>query len=275
MKTIHLALFGHPVSNSPSPAVHRAFGAQFGLDIDYRLIDATTYEFPTSLNTFHQSGGIGCNITLPLKPLAFELAPERSSRASLAEAANTLWWTPGGVCHADNTDGEGVVRDLEHNLGFEIAGKRLLVLGAGGAAAGVLGALLRKQPSRLGIANRTLSRAGDLASRHAALAEIAVMGLADVGEFGPVDLMVDATSMGHSGELPQLPDTLARGGPVCYSLNYGPAASPMKEWCAQTGMTFQDGSGMLVEQAACSFEIWTGKKPDTGPVLKALRSSSL
>lgn len=272
MNEIGLALFGSPVAHSPSPGVHRAFGEQFGLDVDYRLIEAAEETFAEKLNEFRQAGGSGCNITLPLKHRACELADARTERVELAGAANTLWWDSDQLCHADNTDGEGLVRDLEHNLGVEIEGKKVLLLGAGGAAAGVLGALLGRKPAQLVIVNRTVEKARALARRHVALGDVTGLALDDIDGCGPVDLFIDATSMGHSGEGPRISPALL-GRPVVYSLNYGKAAHGMCALAESAGVPFHDGLGMLVEQAACSFEIWAGRRPATAPVLAAMRAS--
>lgn len=273
MNTIRLALFGSPVAHSPSPGVHNAFAAQFGLEVDYRLIEATEEAFDAKLADFRKGGGIGCNVTLPLKHRACEQADKRTPRADLAMAANTLWWDSDGRCLADNTDGEGLVRDLEHNLGIGIAGRKVLLLGAGGAAAGVLGALLERKPAQLVIVNRTIERARTLASRHGHLGDVRCAGLDDLGRCGPVDLFIEATSMGHSGQHPDVSSALLEGDAVVYSLNYGDAAKGMSAVAGSAGAPFHDGLGMLVEQAALSFEIWTGRAPDTGRVLTALRKA--
>jgi shikimate dehydrogenase len=270
MSVIRLALFGQPVSHSPSPRVHQAFAGQFGLEVDYRRIEASPEDFPASLEAFRAEGGSGCNITLPLKQLACELAAEHTARAKLANAANTLWWTDNGDCHADNTDGEGLVRDLEANLGVHIAGLNVLLLGAGGAAAGVLGALLARRPTQLALVNRTVNRARSLAARHAPLGDVRCLSLDDFERSEAPDLLIDATSMGHVGRQPEFPRHVLEGSPRCYSLNYGAAAQPFASLCRLAGLRFNDGLGMLVEQAALSFEIWTGHKPDTAPVLAEL-----
>ena len=273
MSTLRLALFGYPVKNSPSPGIHRAFGEQFGIDVEYQLIESKAGEFSRLLDAFRDSGGNGCNVTLPLKHLACDLAEGHSTRALLATAANTLWWDSDQLICADNTDGTGLVRDLEKNLRVGISGKRVLIMGAGGAAAGILGALLEQNPSQMTIANRTIDRAQSLASRHEALGEVRVVSLEDLKHHAPVDVVIDATSIGHLGELPEIPEPLLAGSQLCYSLNYGHPAQALGTWCAESGVTFYSGLGMLVEQAACAFEIWTGKTPDTAPVRKKLSDS--
>lgn len=275
MSSIKLALFGHPVSHSPSPSVHQAFAAQFRLAVEYRLIEASPEDFPESLETFRAEGGSGCNITLPLKHLACELADQRTPRAKLAAAANTLWWTADGACHADNTDGAGLVRDLQDNLGVNIEGKKVLLLGAGGAAAGVLGALLACRPSQVVIANRTVEKARSLARRHLSLGEVLGIALDDLHRCGPVDLVIEATSMGRTGGHPDIPPSAFVGAELCYSLNYGAAAQPMYQLSRLAKAPFHGGLGMLVEQAALSFEIWTGHKPDTAPVLAEMAQATV
>jgi shikimate dehydrogenase len=274
MSTIRLALFGSPVSQSPSPGIHKAFGQQFGLDVDYQLVEASRENFPRRLDRFRSDGGAGCNITLPLKHLACDLSAVRSSRAALAAAANTLWWDSGGRLNADNTDGPGLVRDLEKNLDLAIGGKELLLIGAGGAAAGVLGALLDLQPARLTIANRTVGRARMLADRHADLGEVEAVSLEQLDCHIRADLIIDATSLGHQGQSPQIPEQLLADAQTCYSLNYGPAADPLSVRCRELGVTFHSGWGMLVEQAACAFQIWTGQEPTTEAVLEEFKGYS-
>ena len=273
MDSFHLALFGNPVSKSPSPAVHGAFGAQFGLKVEYQLIEASHEAFPERLKAFRKAGGTGCNITLPLKHLAFDLADERTGRADRAAAANTLWWTADNHCHADNTDGAGLVRDLETNLRIDIEGEKILLLGAGGAASGVLGALLSRKPAQLTIANRTIANARSLAEKHGSLGEVACVGFEELDRCPTMKLVIDATSLGHSGRCPAIPGSITADKTVLYSLNYGPAAQPLRDWSRQAGISFHDGLGMLVEQAALSFEIWTGRKPETPSVLEMVRSA--
>lgn len=271
MSAIRLALFGQPVSHSPSPRVHQAFAAQFRLEVEYRLIEASPGQFPERLQAFRESGGVGCNITLPLKNLAFQLAHQASPRAELAAAANTLWWDGDGRCRADNTDGDGLVRDLRDNLGIDIAGKRVLLLGAGGAAAGVLGALLERRPAQVIIANRTVERARELGKRHMKRGEVLAIALDNLDCCGPVDLVIEATSMGRSGDPPTISPSVFAGAELCYSLNYGPAARPMYLLSRLAEAPFHNGIGMLVEQAALSFEIWTGHRPATAPVLAEMK----
>ena len=269
MKSFHLALFGKPVSHSLSPGIHKAFGRQFELNIDYRLIEADTAELANELERFRSEGGHGCNITLPLKNEACQLAEKRSERAELASAANTLWWDSDGRMRADNTDGTGLVRDIESNLGISIESKSLLILGAGGSSSGILAALLDRNPSRITIANRTSERAIALANRHAHLGEVSGISLAETDNQRP-DIVIDATSVGHDGNRPAIDEAVLKNARLCYSLNYGEASKPMSDWCKELEVPFQGGLGMLVEQAARSFEIWTGLVPQTESVYKDL-----
>jgi len=265
---IRLAVFGNPVAQSLSPRIHRAFAGQFGLRVDYRAIEATPETFPRQVRELQSSGGRGCNVTVPLKRAAFELADSCSASARQAEAANTLVFD--GEVHADNTDGRGLVDDLCRQAGARLEGARICLLGAGGAAAGILGALLCAHPAKLVIANRNPDRARGLAERHSGLGELDCCALRDIAAHGPFDLVVNATSQGHHGQAPPLARAwLAQGG-LCYDLNYGPAAIPLRRICEAEGIEYRDGLGMLVGQAALSFELWTGKRPDVQPVLAGL-----
>jgi shikimate dehydrogenase len=267
---IRLALFGQPVAASLSPAIHRQFADQCGLAIEYRAIEAGVEEFPRVLDDFRRGGGVGCNVTLPLKTLAWELAVERSPQAQAAQAANTLVKRPGGW-YAHNTDGIGFITDLVANHGIESAGKRVAVLGAGGAVAGILGALLETGPARLALVNRNLERAQTLAARFGGLGDIGVLSWPNLDGAGRFDLVINATSLGHAGKIPPLPAGLFAQGGVCYDLNYGQAAAPLSAWCKSEGRRYVDGLGMLVEQAAESFAAWTGKRADGRAIIEGLR----
>jgi shikimate dehydrogenase len=269
---IRLAVFGQPVARSLSPRIHDRFAGQFGLDVEYRAVEATRGTFPALLDEFAARGGRGCNVTVPLKGVAWALATQCSDAALQARAANTLVFCAPSERFADNTDGRGLVNDLETHLKVSLAGSEICVIGAGGAAAGVLGALLEAAPARLVIANRTVKRAEDLAHSHSDLGPVSACALAAVSSNSPFDLVVNATSLGHEGSAPDLsPDWLRTGG-LCYDMNYGEAAKPLRNGCEAAGMPYSDGLGMLVAQAALSFELWTGKRPETRSVLSHLRS---
>lgn len=268
---IRLAVFGSPVTHSLSPRIHTLFARQCGLAVDYRAIEATAATFAGLVRDLADQGGRGCSVTVPFKQAAWKLAARSGDDATRARAANTLWFEQAGAWYADNTDGPGLIDDLAARPACRLAGARICVLGAGGAAAGILGALLRAGPARVLIANRTLERARQLAQRHADLGSPEVCAPAEIGARAPYDLVINATSLGHAGTAPTLaPEWLAAGG-QCYDLNYGRAAEPLRLACARQGIAYSDGLGMLVGQAARSFLLWTGRQPDTAAVLAELR----
>jgi len=266
---IRLAVFGKPVSHSLSPRIHRLFALQLGLHVDYRAIEATPDSFPRQLRELVSAGGRGCNVTVPLKQVAWELAKRGSDNAARARAANTLVFD--GEIFADNTDGQGLVDDLARLRNGLIEGARICLLGAGGAAAGILAALLRARPQCVVIANRTVARAQTLAERHADLGRVETCTPDEIGANGPFDLLINATSHGHQGQAPALSADWFSASGLCYDLNYGAAAAPLKQVCTGQGIAHADGLGMLVGQAALSFALWTGKLPDVTPVLAQLR----
>ena len=286
---IRLAVFGSPVSHSRSPEIHRLFARQCGLQVDYQAIEATAATFPRLLDELAAQDGRGCNVTVPLKHEAWKLAQKSSDSASRAQTANTLLFNTEREWFADNTDGRGLVRDLVSNLDFPLAGSRVCIIGAGGAVAGILGDLLVQNPASILIANRTLGRAKRLCESFAhpncrtPLAgdsnvenpnpqptTLIAISLQSLQTQNPFDLIINATSLGHSGNHPGLPLSIFHPASLCYDLNYGAAAEPLQEFCLETKINYQDGLGMLVEQAALSFELWTGRMPDTGPIMKQL-----
>jgi shikimate dehydrogenase len=268
---IRLAVFGSPVSQSLSPRIHALFARQCGLQVDYRAIEATAATFAGLVRALAEQGARGCNVTVPFKQAAWELAARCSEDAARARAANTLVFEPDGAWYADNTDGPGLVDDLAGQPGCRLAGARICLLGAGGAAAGILGALLRTHPACVVIANRSPQRARQLAERHGDLGTLDICSPAEIGSRAPFELLINATSAGHDGMAPPLvPEWLAPGG-LCYDLNYGHAAEPCKSACARLEIAYSDGLGMLVGQAARSFQLWTGRQPDAVAVLAALR----
>ena len=270
---IRLAVFGQPVAQSLSPRIHARFGQQCGLAVEYGAIAATAETFPGKVEELAAAGGRGCNVTVPFKHDAWRLAQRRSARADLAEAANTLVFDADGW-FAENTDGGGLLFDLETGAGVVLKGARICLLGAGGAAAGVTAALLQAQPSLLLIANRSADRAVALAARHAHLGNVAGGGLDAIAARGPFDVVLNATSLGHAGGAPGLQSGCPGPGGLCYDLNYGRAAEPLRAACAQSNILYRDGLGMLVGQAALSFELWTGQRPDPLPVIDELRAAA-
>jgi len=268
---IKLALFGRPIAASLSPKIHRLFAAQFDLDIEFQRIETGAEGFVEALETFQLAGGFGCNVTLPLKRDAWQLAADASLEVSQAQAANTLIRQSSGDWFAHNTDGPGLVTDLSVNHDIDLAGKRVLILGAGGAAAGIIGSLLVGGVKHLVLVNRNQQRAAELAKRFNDVGDVLVTDWESLSGQGSFDLLINATSLGHQGKVPALVDTLFGSGSCLYDLNYFKASLPLKEWCEARGLTYIDGLGMLVEQAARSFYIWTGLNADTAAVIEACR----
>ncbi len=263
-------VIGNPVGHSQSPRIHALFAAQLGESLDYSTLLAPLGEFAASARAFFDAGGKGANVTLPFKIDALGLASKASDRAQLAGAANFLA-SRSGTIEADNTDGAGLVADLAKNLRTEISGSRVLILGAGGAARGVVAPLLAQGPSRLVIANRSIEKARDLAARFARLGRVESAPLDAIPE-GGFDIVVNATSTSVQGEAIHLPPHVMAARGLAYDMAYGKSARPFLEQARAGGMRVADGLGMLVEQAAESFELWRGKRPNTAPVLAHLRS---
>jgi shikimate dehydrogenase len=265
--TDRYAVFGHPIAHSKSPQIHTAFARQTGQDMTYEAILAPLDGFAESVVAFIATGGRGANVTVPFKEAAFKLADRLSPRAKRAGAVNTLTFDGDGIL-GDNTDGAGLVADLTRNLGCALAGKRILLLGAGGAARGVIEPLLDQQPAALVIANRTVSRAQELAEIFGRGVTACGFDAADT----PFDLVINATAASLAGDLPPLsprvftPDTLA------YDMMYG-RDTPFLTFARTHGARTADGLGMLVEQAAEAFYLWRGVRPDTAPVIAGLRAS--
>ncbi len=266
------AVFGHPVSHSLSPRIHAAFGRQLGISLDYTTIEATPDAFPQALDAFVTAGGKGANVTLPLKEAAFALCASTSERAQRAGAVNTLIRND-GQWRGDNTDGIGLVRDLTGRLSLDLRGRRALLLGAGGSARGVAPALLDAGVSELIIVNRTAERADALADALGDPERAHSRYWDDAGAEGDYALIVNATSASRDGTTEfTLPFQLANSRTLAVDLNYGEAAIPFLAWArAANCRDVVDGLGMLVEQAAASFELWHGVRPDTAPVYATLR----
>jgi shikimate dehydrogenase len=261
---------GHPVAHSLSPFIHGMFARETGQDMSYRLFDVDPAEFREWTRDFFVRGGRGLSVTLPHKIEAADFAEELTPRAVQAAAVNTLVARADGIL-GDNTDGAGLVRDLCDNLGLVITGRRILVIGAGGATRGVLGPLLGLAPAELVIANRTSDRAAALAAAFEDLGELRGVGFAEV-EGGPFDLVINATSASLSGEIPPIASGALGPETVCYDLAYGKSATAFVAWAERQGCAQAlQGLGMLVEQAAEAFRLWRGVRPSTAPVLAALR----
>ena len=272
-KLIKLALFGQPIKASLSPKIHRLFAAQFDLQIEFQRIETGADGFPAALQAFRLAGGHGCNVTLPLKRDAWQLAADASVDARQAQSANTLLSQAEGGWFAYNTDGAGLLADLTVNHDVNLAGLRILVLGAGGAVAGILGSLFAAGARQIVLVNRNLERARELAGRFGARLDLAATDWGSLPASGSFDLLINATSLGHQGDTPLLTQSLFADGSCLYDLNYYKASLPLKKLCDEMDQTYIDGLGMLVEQAARSFYIWTGSKPDTRDVIDLCRVS--
>ena len=263
-------VFGNPIGHSKSPLIHRLFADQTGQQLEYDTLLAPLDDFTScALGFFKQ--GLGANVTVPFKEEAFRLVDSLTPRAQRAGAVNTLSKLADGSLQGDNTDGAGLVRDLTVNAGVELAGKRILLLGAGGAVRGVLEPLLAHNPASLVVANRTVEKAEQLAREFADLGPVAASGFSWLKE--PVDLIINATSASLAGELPPIdPSLIEPGHTVCYDMMYGKEPTPFCQWASEHGAAkVLDGLGMLVEQAAEAFFIWRGVRPDSAPVLAELR----
>jgi len=261
---------GHPISHSWSPFIHGLFAKQTDQSLVYRLYDITPENFRVQVLEFFTRGGRGLNVTVPHKEAAAELANELTARADRAGAVNTLVLNEDHSLLGDNTDGFGLITDLSKNLGLTISQQRVLILGAGGATRGVVEPLLGLQPLEVVIANRTAERAINLASLFADLGAVRGCGFEDVGD-EPFDVVINATAAGLSGAVPNVSPGVIGDHTVCYDMSYSKSATPFVTWAIERGCArAHKGWGMLVEQAAESFTLWRGIRPDTGPVLAAL-----
>lgn len=270
--TDRYAVMGHPISHSKSPAIHQQFAGQFGMDIEYTAIDVAPGTFAAEVRAFREAGGKGLNVTVPYKQEAFALADRRTTRADLAGAVNTLKLDEDGIL-GDNTDGVGLLRDLTLNLDQKLFERRVLVLGAGGAVRGVLGPLLDQAPQLLVIANRTVSKAEELAQHFGVIGPVQACGF-DALQGAAFDVVINGTAASLGGELPPLPDGLFRENALAYDLMYGAESTAFMRWADAHGAArSHDGLGMLVEQAAESFFVWRSVKPDTAPVIRSLRAT--
>lgn len=264
------ALFGHPVGHSWSPFIHGLFARQFDHVADYKLRDVTPEAFRHELISFFVEGGSGANVTLPHKPAAAEVVNELSARAERARAVNTIVRRSATELYGDNTDGVGLVTDLVRNLGLTVSGARVLVLGAGGAVRGVLAPLLEQEPREVRVANRTPERAERLRDEFSDLGEISASSF-DAVEERPWDIIVNATAASLSGEMPALPPGAVGPDTVCYDMAYGRSETAFMAWARERGSRRTcKGWGMLVEQAAESYLLWHGVRPETRPVMDAL-----
>lgn len=265
------AVVGHPVAHSRSALIHTLFARQTGQNLTYETIDAEPAVFEIAVRGFGAAGGKGLNVTIPHKEAAFALCQERSAAAEASGAVNTISIASGRL-RGDNTDGIGFIRDLTVNQRQEIAGRRIAVLGAGGAARGIVGPLLAAKPAELVIANRTQDRATQVVAQFAGAAALRAQTFEELAGLPPFDVLVNATSAGLKGEAPPFAATLVGPTTFCYDLVYSSADTPFVAWAKAHGAArAAQGWGMLVEQAAESFFIWRGVRPDTRPLLKQPR----
>lgn len=261
------ALFGHPVAHSRSPAIYDRFADATRKRFEFELVDCPPGALADTLRRFGREGGRGGNVTLPHKLAVHDLADVLSERARQAGAVNCFRFETDGILFGDNTDGPGLVADLTRNMGLNLAGKRILVIGAGGATRGILGPLLALKPAEVVVANRDAGKARILAARFSARGRVEGTGLAEAGK--AYDLVINATSAPLSGQVPAVDPTVFAPGAIAYDLCYGPdGRTAFTDWARRHGAgAAVDGWGMLVEQAAESFQVWFGVRPETDTVL--------
>lgn len=271
---LQFAVFGHPIAHSLSPQIHQAFAQQFGIELEYRAIDAAPQAFVETVRRFFQEeGGRGANITLPHKSAAFALGDERTQAAARAGTANVLTRLADGRLSAHNTDGDALVRDLTERHDLDLRGHDALLLGAGGAARAVAWSLCEAGVQTLTIVNRSPAAADALADAIGEPSRVHTRYWDDLANIGSFDLIVNATSAGTLGHSLTLPFSLAGARAACYDLGYGKSAFGFLAWARAAGARYvHDGLGMLVEQAADAFELWHGKRPETEPVYQMLRA---
>ncbi len=265
------AVFGNPIAHSKSPDIHRQFAASTGQDMNYdkQLVELNGFE--AAVKQFVAAEGKGLNITVPFKQEAYKLADKLSKRARQAGAVNTLIVDGDGKITGDNTDGIGMVTDMIENHGWQLAGKSILILGAGGAVRGVLGPVLDTHPQRIVIANRTKEKAENLAQAFSRQGDIRATGFDQIPQ-QPFDIIINGTSASLVGDLPPVPDAAVGTETACYDMMYAAELTPFLQWAKDNGcLQLADGLGMLVEQAAESFRLWRGIKPDTGPLIQSMR----
>ena len=265
------AVMGNPISHSKSPRIHTLFAEQTKQKLNYTAIHVDDWGFNQAVDNYFASGGGGLNITVPFKQDAWKLSDQLSQRAERAGAVNTLYRSNEGKVIGDNTDGVGLVCDLTENKDLTIKGSRILLMGAGGGARGVLAPLLEQQPEKIVIANRTAEKAIALANAFSDLGTIMGCGYEALNG-QQFDLIINATAASLKGEVPPLPENIIAEGAACYDMMYGNQPTAFMNWCTAHGaVNVFDGLGMLVEQAAESFYIWRNIRPDTKPVINTLR----
>jgi shikimate dehydrogenase len=262
----YFAVIGSPISHSQSPLIHQAFASQFNIELEYTRIEANADSFNKKVRDFFSSGGLGINVTVPNKARAFTLCDVLSETSKKTKVVNTIHRMPNGLLHGDNTDPHGLIVDLEKNHHVALSGKKILLIGAGGAAAGVTSALIEKSQQQLTIANRTLANAYALVTE-LSLGSQARCVTIDFSESN-FDIIINATSAGLQQDMPKISPNITNAHTVCYDLSYSKSTTGFLEYCSSLGVSqCIDGWGMLVEQAAQSFEIWFNQRPDTTALL--------
>ncbi len=274
----HYSVIGNPISHSRSPQIHQQFAEQADQNLIYQAIESPLDQFTNVIKRFRDAGGLGLNVTVPFKQEAWELSTHRSEIAERAGAVNTLFFkTSSGQIeiHGHNTDGLGLVRDIVHNYGQAITGKRILILGAGGAVRGVLEPLLKEKPSSCVIANRTLSKAVELADLFSDLIDPDNLRASDYPDLGEskFDLIINGTSASLDGKLPPLKNNILAKGAMCYDMMYAKKPTAFVIWGDEQGAVLSvDGTGMLIEQAAEAFYLWRGIRPETKSVISLFKA---
>ena len=267
------AVFGNPIKHSLSPLIHKNFAKNCNINLSYERILGTLGKFTVEATNFLDNGGLGFNITLPFKQDAFKFAITKSEIATITGSVNTIS-IKNGVIHGDNTDGSGFITDLKKNIGYNLSGKKILLVGAGGAARGVIPNILYQLPSELKIYNRTLEKAQNLANAFKSIGEISSVKKEDLNKYN-FDLIINATSIGISNLKFELPNTIYKEDAVCYDMSYGKTSNSFMSWAEENNLKFYDGLGMLLEQAADSFYIWEGERPEITDELRKILINQL
>lgn len=273
--TMHkYAVIGNPIKHSKSPQIHSAFAQQEGVQIDYQRILADENNFLSTVNQFRAEGGLGLNITLPFKVMAYQKCQTLNEYAEAAQSVNTISFDKHDNWIGANTDGLGLLRDLTDNLKFEIKNKKILILGAGGSTRGILLPLLQHHPAKLVITNRNIDKAKSLVAMFSDQGKLFVCAYSDLGN-EVFDLVINATSASINGDLPPVPGTVVASHSFCYDLYYSDADTAFMQWAKNLGVkSTSDGLGMLVEQAAESYYLWRNFRPETKRVYNLIRSST-
>ncbi len=265
------AVFGNPIKHSKSPHIHALFARQAGITLKYQAIEVPLKKFGEYVGLFSSAGGLGLNITIPFKEEAWSFCSALTERAQSCGSVNTIWFDTQFKPHGDTTDGPGLMNDLIMNHQIDIKHKSVLILGAGGTVKAILGPLIQQQPSHIIIANRTVRRAEALADKFSASGNIAASPYSELSHQA-FDLIINGTSLSLKGKFPAVPESIIKRHTCCYDLMYSNKQTVFMQWAAAQGaQRVLDGLGMLVEQAAESFFIWHGIKPDTRSVIKSLR----